>query len=210
MQFQSNRSLFSLSLRKEVSPPLPSTAFWGPPLRLFFIGGRVLLQGVHHEHHVWPRWDRGVTGPHDLKAQEAERLQERSYQREGNWLPPNNPPHLRRPRSHEYPRASSTLCELLAQKNTFLTRQRSQIGGSVSACVQHSCPKRRGDLGCAAEQVRPRLSRDGCASPSEAAVPGYRPARPSFQLLFCTYTAAALSTPERVRQQQTAISSLQL
>lgn len=58
-----------------------------PPLQLFFIRGRVLIQGVHHEHHIWPRWDRGVTRPHDFKAQEAERLQERSYQREGNPLP---------------------------------------------------------------------------------------------------------------------------
>lgn len=61
---------------------------WSPPLQLFFIRGRVLIQGVHHEHHVWPWWDRGVTRPHDFKAQEAECLQEWSYQREGNLLPP--------------------------------------------------------------------------------------------------------------------------
>lgn len=60
----------------------------GPLLQLFFIRGRVLIQGVHHEHHIWPRRDRGVTRPHDLKAQEAEGLQERCYQREGSVLAP--------------------------------------------------------------------------------------------------------------------------
>lgn len=85
---------------------------WSPPLQLFFIGGRVLIQGVHHEHHVWPRWDRGVTRPHDFKAQEAECLQEWSYQREGNLLPPGIIlRYLCHPRSRKYQSALNTLCK---------------------------------------------------------------------------------------------------
>lgn len=91
-----------------------------PPLQLFFVRGRVLIQGVHHEHHIWPRWDRGVTRPHDFKAQEAERLQEWSYQREGNLLPSGirYPLYLCCPRSHDHHswlRGGLELCTPLRQ-----------------------------------------------------------------------------------------------
>lgn len=91
MRLQSNRSSASLSSGKEVVlSPLHSMlgSHWSSLLQLFFIRGRALIQGVHHEHHVWPRWDSGMARPHDLKAQEAECLQEWSYQREGDLLLP--------------------------------------------------------------------------------------------------------------------------
>lgn len=106
------------------------------PLQLFFIGGRALIQGVHHEHHVGPRWDSGMARPHDLKAQEAECLQEWSYQREGDVLPPGII-LFTSPLSHEYQSAWDTLCECI---QSFLCKaQPSPAGVFVSSCAHCSC-----------------------------------------------------------------------
>lgn len=122
MRLQSNRSSASLSSGKEVVlSPLHSMlgSHWSSLLQLFFIRGRALIQGVHHEHHVWPRWDSGMARPHDLKAQEAECLQEWSYQREGDLLLPGII-LFTSPLSHQYQSTWDTPCECIQR---FLCRE---------------------------------------------------------------------------------------
>lgn len=84
-----------------------------------------------------------MTRPHDFKAQEAERLQEWSYQREGNLLPSGirYPLYLCCPRSHHHHswlRGGLELCTPLRQPPGYppAARQclfRAELGG----CSQH-------------------------------------------------------------------------
>jgi len=176
---------------------------WSHLLQLFFIRGRVPIQGVHHEHHVWPRRDRGVIRPHDFKAQEAECLQEWSYQREGNLLPPQIilftcvTLEATGIKAHRAPSVSASRASCAERSHFSVTAlpEASSLSASITAA-----PKHEGGFSCAAEQVPPCLSYV-CSVPSEErqwlviylhplhrpAFPGCRwPSRSTSECLFCT------------------------